>query len=211
MSVISNSFRFSLLFLFIVLAKNVFSQTCTHVGLSKKYNFKTHILRFARHPELDSFTIAVIIIDKQSGEEVQKIAFSSTYLFSSVYTECGDVRSYITGVNANKVEVDNDFGDVIIADLNFDGKEDLVLKKDSGGNSGPVYNFYIQNKVGQFFLDDYLTNKVEFFPVHINKVRKTLVTHTHANVGEFGEHTYKLDAKTNMWKQINHRLIPLEY
>ena len=43
-------------------------------------------------------------------------------------------------------------------------KEDFAIKKDSGGNGGPLYEFYLQNVRQKFVKDDFLTNTLEFFP-----------------------------------------------
>ncbi len=107
--------------------------------------------------------------------------------------------------------LDNDFGDLVVADLNFDSREDFAMIKDSGGNGGPVYNFYIQNESGEFILDKFLTEKMEFFPTRIVKSNRTLITKVHANVCQVGEHTYQLDVKLNKWKQIKHRFIGAQY
>jgi hypothetical protein len=139
-----------------------------------------------------------------SKKQVQKILANGTYLFSNVLKNCDFVRSYATGFNKGNEVVDNDFGDLIIADLNFDGKDDFALKKDSGGNGGPVYNFYVQNN-GKFILDKFLTEQMEFFPTRINKNNKTLTTFVHANAYQLGEHTYRFAA--NKWKETKHKLI----
>ena len=41
-------------------------------------------------------------------------------------------------------------------DLNFDGKDDIAVKFDSGGNGRPFYSFYIQNMSKKFELNAFL-------------------------------------------------------
>jgi hypothetical protein len=64
------------------------------------------------------------------------------------WCHCGAVRSYETGKNAHKAVVDNDYGDLVVADINFDGLADVVLKTDGGGNGGPYYTFYTSGPKG---------------------------------------------------------------
>jgi len=212
MQIITLSYRplvtkLSLLLLIIHFTLASYAQTCVHTSLSKKYDFKVNIRRMPKSEDRDSFIVTINIIDKLNKNEVQKIAFGSTDISSNVFSNCKSVRSYTTGVNKSKEAEDNDFGDLIVADLNFDSKEDLALKNDLGGNSGPTYNFYMQDGGGNFVLNSFLTKQMGFFPSQINKISKTLVTMVHANANQLGEHTYKLDSKTNKWKEIKHRLV----
>lgn len=187
------------------LAHTVYSQTCVHNRLSHKYIFTVTLDRPTPGADYENISVAVSIADKVSKAQVQKIVISTNYLFSEVFVDCNNVRSYTTGLNKNREDIDNDYGDLIVADFNFDSKEDFALKKDSGGNGGPVYNFYIQNEQGSFSLDTFLTRKMEFFPTHIKRSNKTLVTLVHANAYQLGEHTYRLDK--NGWKEIKHRFL----
>ena len=103
--------------------------------------------------------------------------------------------------------MDNDYGSLIVADFNFDGREDVAIKNDSGGNGGPLYNYYLQNAKGIFVIDDFLTNTVQFFPSEINSLKKYLVTTVHATATQLSETTYRLDTATGQWKKINQRFI----
>lgn len=196
---------FMILAIFIV--HTTFGQVCTHVGLSKKYNFKVSLNRPTPGAENEIITVVLSVVDKVRKKQIQNIVIKPTYLFSDVFVNCNSVRSYTTGLNKNMESIDNDFGDLIVADFNFDSKEDFALKKDSGGNGGPVYNFYIQNADGSFTLDNFLSEQMEFFPTRINKSNRTLITLVHANAYELAEHTYKKNVNGNKWKEIKHRFI----
>ncbi len=197
----------TLLLILITFDPNVLGQNCIHTKLSKKFDFKTEIQRIKIVGGYnDSCIITITIIDKFKKTEVQKITYSSTHLFKEVFLDCGFERSYITYQNIKSKDVDNDFGDLIVADFNFDDKEDFAIKGDAGGNGGPAYNFYIQ-KNGKFILDSFLTEQMMFFPTNINKHNKTLTTLVHANVYERGETTYKLDSEMNKWKKVRHRFV----
>lgn len=183
-------------------------QTCTHTHLSKNYNFRTKLRRIPQGDYPDSCIVALEIMDKANKNKTQKIVVHTTFLFDDVFKNCNSVRSYTTGINRSKEAMDNDYGDLVVADLNFDSKEDLALKKDSGGNGGPLYNFYIQDDKGRFELDSFLTQKMEFFPTRISQPKRTLVTLVHAGAYSVGEHTYTL-GKNNKWKETRHRFLPV--
>ena len=178
-----------------------------HKELSKKYDFNVRLNRPTPGADNEKITVTVSIIDKGNGKQIQQIILHPTYLFADVFANCSNVRSYTTGVNKNKESTDNDFGDLVVADLNFDSREDFALKKDSGGNGGPVYNFYVQGANGEFILDNFLTEQMEFFPKRILKLNRTLITLVHANAYQLGEHTYELSVKKDKWKQTKHRFI----
>jgi len=188
-----------------------FGQTCIHTDLSKFFDFKTELRRIPHVDETyDSCIVTLTIINKITKNAFQKIQLSSTYFFEKVFNKCNCVRSYSTGKNKNLMVIDNDYGDLIIADFNFDSKDDIAVKKDSGGNGGPLYDFYIQNSEGNFIRNKFLSETMEFFPTEINKEKKTLVTFVHANAYQTGESTFKFDTLTKKWKKIRHRLVKAE-
>ena len=162
-----------ILFLFSYTCK-CFGQTCIHDDISNHYNFKTNISRYKLAGTQDSCIIKITIIKKEDGKPIQTIKITSNYLFDSTYFDCNAKRSYMTLKNVKAVAQDNDFGDIIIADFNFDTLEDIALKNSSGGNGGPTYNYYLQNGVGKFVLDNYLSNTMEFFPLFINKKKENI-------------------------------------
>ena len=181
------------------------AQTCLHTKLSSQYNFETKIKWF-RHPDYyDTAFITVRIIDKDNNKVVQKIHFQAGYLLSNEFVDCKSERSYTTKWQTKGQIVDNEFGDLVVADLNFDSLEDLAIKYQSGGNGGPEYVYYIQDKKGHFVKDSFLTQDMGYFPEKIIKSKRTLVTYVHASAYGIGVHTYHLSAKTNKWKQVSHR------
>ena len=181
------------------------AQTCLHTKLSTQYNFETKIKWF-RHPDSrDTALISVRIIDKANKKERHKIQLQAGYLLSADFSDCKSDRSYTTNWKTKGQIVDNEFGDLVVADLNFDSLEDLAIKCESGGNGGAEYAYYIQDKKGHFYRDSFLTYEMGYFPHIINKKKRNLVTYVHANARQFGVHTYHLSAKTNKWKQVSHR------
>jgi hypothetical protein len=187
---------------------NCFGQTCVHFDISNNYNFKTNIKRYKIADDQDSCIVTITILKKENSTPIQTIKITSDYLFGNTYSDCKAKRSYITLKNAKTVAEDNDFGDIIVADFNFDTLEDIALKNNSGGNGGPMYNFYIQNETGKFVLNKYLSNTMEFFPLFINKKKKTLTTLVHSNAYEQCKSTYAQDTLTNKWKKIGKTFVP---
>jgi hypothetical protein len=156
---------------------------------------------------MDSCSIQIAIISKATQQPIQTLALTSTYLFDSVFNKCSNVRSYITHTNTKIEALDNDYGDLIIADFNFDKLEDIAVKNDSGGNGGPSYTFFIQTRNGEFAIDKYLTEEMNYFPFEINTANKTLTTLVHANANEMSERTFKIDQTTYKWREIKKRFV----
>ena len=150
-------------FLFLLLSSSLTNgQTCLHKNLSKSFNFNLSLKRITE----SDCEISLLIIDKKTNKNIQTIKFSSDFIFEKDYKDCSTVRSFSTEINKKLVAEDNDYGDFIVADFNFDGKEDFAIKKDSGGNGGPFYFYYLQNKKSKFIIDKFLSESenVEFFP-----------------------------------------------
>jgi len=186
------------------------AQLITYTGLSNKYVYKINLVKnsdttgYPRDSQDNLYIDSKInlYIFNKSKRLIQKISFTAGILFDSAYKDNKNSRSYITGKNKNADASDYDFGDLIIADLNFDGKEDVVVKRDSGGNGGPFYNFYIQGNNGRFYKENYLTTYVGSFPAYIEPKKKTITTQIHANVSQEGKKTFKYDIKTHKWHLI---------
>ncbi|RZK32962.1 MAG: hypothetical protein EOO57_14255, partial [Hymenobacter sp.] len=146
-------------------AATVQQQTCLQDNLSKTLTFSTTIRRLRPTAgSLDSCLLTVTIGDKLHRRPPQAIRFTATHLFSTAYSNCGAVRSYSSGQNQQVAVEDNDYGDLVVADFNFDGRDDFATKLDSGGNGGPLYSFYLQKPSGQFELSTFLTEEMQFFP-----------------------------------------------
>ena len=98
----------------------------------------------------------------------------------------------------------NDFGDLIVTDLNFDGKEDLAIKREEGGNGGPLYFFYIQTEE-KFILNEYLSNEMMFFPIDFNPKTKTMRTYVRMNSSQDESIFYQYSDSEKKWKIIDRR------
>ncbi len=184
-----------------------YGQICNHQDISKTFDFKIEIKRINRDTQMDSCVIKVAIFDKSLTKLIQEIQYSSEYFFNDAFSECGNVRSYTTNVNRDFEAVDNDYGDIIVADFNFDNKDDFAIKNNSGGNGGPEYRFYIHDTNDEFILDKFLSEKMIFFPIQINKTNHTLTTLVHANARQLTETKYRLNLNNQKWKIVKSKLI----
>jgi len=172
--------------------------------LSYTNNFKLIFYEHSRNQETIIHYWTILIYDKKMNlldSVVQPI-----YLFFSDFVNFDESRSYITGVNKNKAVCDNYYGNFIVADFNFDLKNDFAIMNDMGGNGGTFYSYYIQQADNKFVLDKFLTDSMTYFPTKFIKKDKILVTYAHAGVCWLGEHKYKLD-KTNKWTEISNKEI----
>jgi hypothetical protein len=165
------------LFIFIVLGISIIgnAQNCIDSKLSKIFDFD--ILSISKDQNnLGKVEIVITIYDKGKVLKIQTIHLDSEFILKSESFKCKNNKSY--SANTYLASDENDFGDLIIVDLNFDGKEDIAIKREEGGNGGPLYNFYIQSKNREFILDKYLSNEMSYFPDYLDSKEKTL----HVNV-----------------------------
>ncbi len=186
------------------------AQNCTHTRLSKQFNFRTYVKRGISDNGFDEAAVTVIVTDKATKKETQRINFKTERVFAEAFTNCTAVQSYATGFNTQRDNADSDYGDLVVADLNFDGREDLAIKTQEGSNSGSWYAYYLQDSTGKFRRNKYLSDEMGFFPAEMNKKKRTLTIVIHLNVAAFGEITYKLDTTTQKWCKISSKTIPVE-
>ncbi|MDB5274599.1 MAG: repeat protein [Chitinophagaceae bacterium] len=193
-------YTMKIILLFLFITTTAYAQDCLQTDLSNSYNINTHIDRISREENADFCRVALSIQDKKTNQTIQTILLNANFYYSSVFSDCNTVRSYTTGKNKDAEVMDNDFGDLIVADFNFDQKEDIALKKDSGGNGGPMYNFYLQTTDGVWKINEFLSDTMDFFPSQINAKKKTLTTWVHANAREQSVTTYKLSKNNTLVK-----------
>ncbi len=177
------------------------AQTCRYHDLSKKYNYVVTAVKMKdaddEQPRVKKITVQ--IKSKVNKKQIQRITIAPEYLYQTAFQSCAAARSYITGKNKNAEADDNDYGDFIAADFNFDNREDFAVKRDSGGNGGAFYEYYIQNKRGTFVKDSFLTDVMGYFPGTFDRRRQRLITYIHANVAGYNENIYKYNSTTGKW------------
>ena len=176
-------------------------QTCAHTDLSKSLLLKTQPTRLKRKDGFDSCRVHITVINKLRRQTVFTTTLASGFLFLEAYAQCNAARSYTTGTGQDADVKDYDYGDLVVADFNFDGKEDFAAKNDSGGNRGPTYNYYIQNSAGSFVLNKFLTEHMGHFPDRIEKPTRTLILESDNGQWHFRT-SYQLNTKTGQWREI---------
>lgn len=175
---------------------------CYFDKLSKQFNTKLEITRITE----DSTQIIIEIFDKVSKNRMDKIIVETEWLMiPPMFENCDNVRSFTTGVNTEKEVIDNEHGDFIIADFNFDNLDDLAIAVDFGGNGGTIYSFYLQETNEKFRLDQYLSETMQRFPVAFDRKKKTLTTSVHANAYGNTETIYQF--KNGQWKIIHQKFV----
>ncbi len=191
---------------------------CLHTDLSVDFNFQVRFWRctLIKNNE-DSCYIKINIINKNTKEIVDSISYMSWDFAGTEFNVCtyGDLNptgyrttSYITGKDTTGLGVGNldlDHGDIVIADLNFDGREDIALLRDWGKGRGYCYNYYIQNNNQHFELDTFLTDSMRLFPRKINVKNKTLTTVVELGTCGYAfiKHIYMQRTKENKWQEIS--------
>lgn len=183
------------------------SQNCRYDSLSPDFILELFYQYYVDTIETrDSPIIHLTVKDRVTNTVLDSFQVpAGYYYFSGAFTSCNTAVSYATGYNVNPEPVDNYFGDIVVADLNFDGKEDIAVMSDGGGNSGPLYSYYMQAGGRKFLLDTFLTNRMQFFPTRIDRSRNRLITYGHAGVCHVGEHIYKYS--NSSWRRISHKQI----
>lgn len=171
-----------------------------HKNLSKRFNYQSFIQRIPTDYQ-DSCVIKIEVYEKNNPKIFYTVNLISTYLLEDSTFVNKNVRSYITGKNVHQRIVDNQYGDIVIADFNFDNLEDFAIKREEGGNGGPIYNFYLAQK-NTFILDEYLSDTMATFPNKINKKEKILQTLGRASAVSTCKISYKYNPIKGTWKEI---------
>jgi antitoxin component YwqK of YwqJK toxin-antitoxin module len=182
-----------------------------YAGLSKQFNIELTVERYidtaCRNDYYsDSLIVRLQIKDKLTGKLLDRITVTPKPPFSYFYydeDDCSDVTSYSTGFNTDRKIYDNYFGCVVVADLNFDGRDDIALVYDSAVDAGPYCVFFIQNDNCKFIKDYFLTDEMEYFPHEIDRLRRQLTTYAPVNAVSGCKCVYRLDSITNKWNCIN--------
>lgn len=189
---------------------SLFEITCRHTELSRSFDID---VQFKRHMDTkshdDSCVVMLLLSDKLTGQRLDSISVVSKFYFENVFKTCSTVRSYTTKTNIDSLVADNYYGDIVVADLNFDGRDDVAVINDSGGNGGTFYSYYLQEADRQFIYNPYLTDSMTYFPEEINIEARTLRTYVHAGVCGLGEHIYQFDKADGSWTQVSHRIIDI--
>ncbi|GEM_PF-6648523 len=134
--------------------------TCSFKDLSANFDF-TVTVNWAENDFDMPFagSMEVEITDKNSRIKAQVVTVQSEFMaviFDSF--SCANKRSFYTGVNADEEIIDNNWGNFIVRDFNFDNREDFAIKV-ADNNVGSLYAYYVQTD-DSFRREDYLSDKV---------------------------------------------------
>jgi hypothetical protein len=173
-------------------------------NLSYTHNYKLSYFENFRGKDKKKSHWTIAVYDKKM--KLVDSIIQPTFVYFSEWIDFSTACSYITGINRNIQVVDNYEGDFVVADFNFDNKNDFAIINDMGGNGGTFYSYYIQEDKNKFIEDKFLTDSVTYFPT-IDKKNRTLTTHVHAGVCWMGEHIYT-QTKSG-WKQLSHRRLDI--
>ncbi len=164
---------------------------CSYTKLSKNFNIEIYAYQ-KDNEDYDFSTLTVMFVrDKHSNEILDIKAIKQDI---AVFEEC----SYAL---YEKGEIDLvESPDILVADFNFDNKEDIAVATYSGGASNPyVYTFFVQAQDKSYDLDDFLTDKVSY-PPRIDAENRTLYTYGHVSANEGYSYSYTLNSKGD-WKE----------
>ena len=181
--------------------------------LSKVYNYKI-IDRYYCNNSLNYYDsiLRVIKVYNKKDSLIQRI-YPNLQMTPWYYYEdklpLRLSRSFVTGKNANYDDADNYDGEIVIADLNFDGLEDLATPVNSGADNGPHYAFYIQNKNKRFEYNSYLTEHVMWFPEKINDSLMTFTSTVPCTVIGLWYQTFKYDTTMKKWSRIKNYIVDI--
>ena len=142
-----------------------------YIDLSLKYNYIHTSKLFFHGNAFRIKSITRLIIAMKSNSILDTIELSNWYIRDS---DCPDEpRSFISGRNLNKEWADNYCGSFVVADLNFDGREDVAVFYDFP-NMGAIYKFFIQTLDGKYRVQKFLSDSIGFFPSEFDKRNKIL-------------------------------------
>jgi hypothetical protein len=180
---------------------------CEQNNLSNQFGIELDVQRRSdKTATHDSCVINMYVKDKQTKKRLDTISITSTTNFIDLFASCDTVMSFTTGFNSKRLIVDNNFGYIVVADLNFDQKDDIAIMNDFGSVGGPFYSYFIQGDSKKFSFNRYLTDSVIYFPTTIDRTNHMITVFEHAGVCCTAEEVYQLDRQTEKWKHIKHKL-----
>jgi hypothetical protein len=186
-----------------------------HTGLSKQFDMALEIKHYVA-PEsseyflTDSVSVTIDVTDKKTRKRLDRVDVMPSPWVCSYYLDDkrrGDATSYSTGFNADRELYDGYCGNVVVADLNFDGRDDIAAVVYSSVSDGPFYAFFTQTADGKFLRDDFLTEHMTFFPSEMDSSSRRLTTWVHANAREVCRSIFELSRTTGKWRMVSQEFI----
>jgi hypothetical protein len=176
-----------------------FVHNCETEHLSKQFTVGVTFDGPSPFNESNNYHMLLYIKDKATGKNTDSFSMGfpkGTYVQKWKY--CEDITSYTTGYNANRPFNEGSYGELVVADFNFDGLDDFATHH-NGFTGGSPYAFYLQGTDKQFRPDNFLRDSMCVIPEVIDTVRKTLTTRYFLR-GRLYQNCFHLDKKTGSWK-----------
>jgi len=174
--------------------------------LSNVYNYKIIDKYYCvnSHNYHDSVSRVIKIFNKKDSliQIIRPNLKMTPWYFLELSVPLKKSRSYVTGKNVNYKDMDNYCGEIVVADLNFDGLEDFATPIDQGADNGPHYAYYIQNKKNRFLFNKYLTENLIWFPEKINDSLMTFTNEIPCTIYGLNYNTFKYDSISKKWRKI---------
>ncbi len=171
-----------------------------HANILDGYTITTSLKRFENRYKtaVDSCQANIIITSLKTGNEVGNIEFYGSKWGEDVYTDCSRIHVYKE--LDQSPDPDKDYGDLIVADFNFDGMPDIAYRRGFGkrGESFSVFNYFIQTRKGTFERSD-LNFSMPIFPHVIDNQEKVLKSLYPESATELIEITYTWNAEKATW------------
>lgn len=187
---------------------NVLTVTeCAQTKLSTQFDILINLKRYSDTTNhQDSCILTAFIREKHSKVPADTISITSLFYFDNTFANCDSVMSFTTKFNSKREVVDNYFGDIVVADLSFDNKDDIAIINDYGGNGGTFYSYFIQGVKLKFNIDTFLTDSVTYFPSIIDKSKQRLITQVPAGACCLSEDIYTFNKSSKTWKHTGHKI-----
>lgn len=180
---------------------------CDYNDLSKQFNLSVDYKFFETvETYQDSVTIQVFVKNKRTNESFDSIFLQSTDLNPILFTHCDSITSYSTNFNSDRKVVDGYYSNLIVADLNFDKKDDITIINNSAGYRGSHYSFYLQTKDNKFVIDRFLTDSMSCFPDNIDHKKRQITYFSMVGYRVYKD-IYQYNQSTKKWKRISSALL----
>ncbi len=176
---------------------------CRYENLSDKFIYEVSAMKKKDENRLVITDLYITIIDKSNNKTVQTIhrfGEDVSNVYAETFTNPIASRSYSTSFKKNIIATDGDYGDIVVVDFNFDGKEDFAVKKDIGREW--FYDFYYQNNENKFVLDAFFSKEnLGRFP-KFDFDNKLVVYGGIVGAGGWWKKFYNYNSKSNRWVLI---------
>jgi hypothetical protein len=175
-----------------------------YTDFSNSYDYSLIYYEKLKGKYVDSHFWTIMIFDKV-GNLVDSI-IQDVYVNRADFVDFKQSRSFITGKNTDLKVLDNYYGEFVVADFNFDSKDDFAIRNDLGGNGGAFYSFYINIGSG-FELSNFLTDSLLYMPYEYDKNNKRLKSSYFSTVCGFVEEVLQYSQENASWDFISRKFV----